>query len=195
VKKIILEILSMWVLVLCFGLSFEVGTAESADQQKNSVKLIFIHHSCGENWLADENGGLARELEKNHFFVSDTNYGWGLDSIGDRTDIINWPEWFVEERSAKILNALYKERGVHSPYRRKIGDPGGENEIIMFKSCFPNSNLEGNPKDPPSSGDGRGTDRGELERSLQPTSQIFRRKTGQTLHRRDSASCQRFQTR
>jgi len=152
VKKIIREILSMWALVLYFGLSFGVGTAESADRQKNSVKLIFIHHSCGENWLADENGGLAHELEKNHYFVSDSNYGWGMDSIGDRTDIINWPEWFVEEGSPKILNALYRETGVHSPYRRKIGDPGGENEIIMFKSCFPNSNLEGDPKDLPSSG-------------------------------------------
>ena len=27
--------------------------------------------------------------------------------------------------------------------------PGGENRIILFKSCFPNSNLEGNPDDPP----------------------------------------------
>ena len=31
-------------------------------------------------------------------------------------------------------------------------DPGGENEIVMFKSCFPNSNLEGNPDDPPAPG-------------------------------------------
>ena len=29
-------------------------------------------------------------------------------------------------------------------------DPGGENQIIMFKSCFPNSAvLSGNPVDPP----------------------------------------------
>jgi hypothetical protein len=32
-------------------------------------------------------------------------------------------------------------------------DPGGENEIIMFKSCYPNSYLEGNPDDPPTTGD------------------------------------------
>ena len=51
------------------------------------LKLIFIHHSCGENWLADDNGGLARALEQNHYFVSDTNYGWGPEAIGDRTDI------------------------------------------------------------------------------------------------------------
>jgi hypothetical protein len=30
-------------------------------------------------------------------------------------------------------------------------DPGGENEIVMFKSCFPNSDLYGNPNDDPAS--------------------------------------------
>jgi len=32
-------------------------------------------------------------------------------------------------------------------------DPGGENQIILFKSCFPNSALEGNSEDPPTEGD------------------------------------------
>ncbi len=41
------------------------------------VKLIFIHHSCGENWLDDTNGGLGIALRDNNYFVSDTNYGWG----------------------------------------------------------------------------------------------------------------------
>ena len=51
------------------------------------VKLIFIHHSCGENWLADCDGGLGMALRDNNYFVSDTNYGWGPDGIGDSTDI------------------------------------------------------------------------------------------------------------
>jgi hypothetical protein len=38
-----------------------------------TVKLIFIHHSCGENWLADDNGGLGTALRDNNYFVSDTN--------------------------------------------------------------------------------------------------------------------------
>ena len=58
------------------------------------VKLIFIHHSTGENWLTDGYGNLGRTLGENNYFVSDTNYGWGPDAIGDRTDIPNWPEWF-----------------------------------------------------------------------------------------------------
>jgi hypothetical protein len=118
------------------------------------VKLIFIHHSCGENWLSDGNGGLARALQQNNYFVSDTNYGWGPDGIGDRTDITNWPEWFVESNSGAYLRALFSESGIHSPYRRTLKDPGGENQIIMFKSCFPNSNLGGRPQDPPRRGSG-----------------------------------------
>ncbi|MBL7209068.1 MAG: hypothetical protein ISS52_03125 [Dehalococcoidia bacterium] len=118
------------------------------------VKLIFTHHSCGENWLADDHGGLGRALAENNYFVSDTNYGWGPDSIGDRTDITDWPEWFTDPNSDRYLVALYAESGQNSWYTRDLPDPGGENQIIMFKSCFPNSNLEGSPNDPPVRGEG-----------------------------------------
>jgi len=115
------------------------------------VRLVFIHHSSGENWLADENGGLGLALGQNNYFVSDTNYGWGPDSIGDRTDIADWLEWFRSDGTDIIMQALFTETDQHSAYTRPLADPGGENEIILFKSCFPNSNLEGNPDDPPAS--------------------------------------------
>ncbi len=114
------------------------------------VRLIFIHHSTGQNWLADGDGGLGIALRNNNYFVSDTNYGWGYNSIGDRTDIINWPEWFRGADSAShYLPDLYAESGQNSGYSRLESNPGGENQIIMFKSCFPNSDLSGNPNDPP----------------------------------------------
>jgi PKD repeat protein len=116
------------------------------------VKLIFIHHSSGENWLVDENGGLGIALRDNNYFVSDTNYGWGPDTIGDHTDIGNWYDWFVGPSSTTYLTALYAESIQHSSYTRLDSDPGRENQIVMFKSCFPNSNLGGNPDDPPTSG-------------------------------------------
>ena len=120
-----------------------------ASPPERPVKLIFIHHSTGYNWLADEHGGLGRALAANNYFVSDTHYGWGPDSIGDRTDIINWPEWFTGPESGRYLTALYAESGQIAPYVRPLPDPGGENQIVLFKSCFPNSNLEGSPDDPP----------------------------------------------
>lgn len=117
------------------------------------VKLIFIHHSCGENWLADGNGNLGIALRDNNCFVSDVTYGWGPDNIGDHTDIGHWWTWFRGPRSGTYLSALYPESDQMSAYTRLAKDPGGENTIIMFKSCFPNSYLEGNPNDPPTTGD------------------------------------------
>jgi len=113
------------------------------------VKLIFIHHSCGENWLTDGYGNLGSELGDNNYFVSDTNYGWGPDYIGDRTDIPDWMEWFRSGQTGTITQALYNENEQMSSYTRPLPDPGGENKIIMFKSCFPNSELSGGPTDLP----------------------------------------------
>jgi len=48
----------------------------------DGLKLVFIHHSSGENWLSDENGGLGPALMEHGYFVSDTNYDWG-PSISD----------------------------------------------------------------------------------------------------------------
>lgn len=128
--------------------------ADNPNPPVSVVKLIFIHHSTGENWIRDGYGNLGRTLGENNYFVSDTNYGWGPDAIGDRTDIYNWPEWFRGPDSKRYLAALYAESGQNSEYTRNLPDPGGENEIVMFKSCFPNSNLEGSPDDPPTPGDG-----------------------------------------
>ncbi len=116
------------------------------------VKLIFVHHSTGENWLTDEYGYLGRTLGENNYFVSDTNYGWGPDAIGDRTDIPNWLEWFASDRTPAYMQALFNETSQNSSYTRTLDDPGGENQIIMFKSCFPNSDLYGNPDDPATPG-------------------------------------------
>ena len=113
------------------------------------MKLIFIHHSTGQNWLADGNGNLGLELKNNNYYVSDTNYGWGPDVIGDRTDTGHWWTWFRSGKRDTYTNAFYKEFGRHSSYTRLSSDPDSsrENEIIMFKSCFPNSAIDGKPTD------------------------------------------------
>ncbi|MDD5642852.1 MAG: hypothetical protein PHX53_14475 [Syntrophales bacterium] len=129
------------------------GLALNANSPSLPVKLIFMHHSCGENWLADATGGLGLALRDNNYFVSDTNYGWGPDAIGDLTDIGNWWDWFRGASRDTYLNALYAESNQNCAYTRLATDPGGSNRIIMFKSCYPNSNLGGNPGDPPATGD------------------------------------------
>ncbi len=126
------------------------GTTVNASPPSKTVKLIFIHHSTGQNWLTDGYGNLGQALGQNNYFVSDTNYGWGPNSIGDRTDIPNWTEWFSSPDTATYMTALFADSDLRSSYTRPLADPGGDNEIVMFKSCFPNSNLEGTPTDPPS---------------------------------------------
>ncbi len=143
------------VLVCLFAAALLVSAAAPKAQSldpnppEEVVKLVFIHHSTGENWLTDGYGNLGKELGENNYFVSDTNYGWGPDSIGDRTDIPNWLEWFASDATPAYMEALFNENGQHSGYTRSLVDPGGENRIIMFKSCFPNSELSGSPDDPP----------------------------------------------
>ena len=117
-----------------------------------TVKLIFIHHSTGSGWL-DDSGRLGITLRDNNYFVSDTNYGWGPDGIGNLTDIGHWWTWFVGPNRNTYTAALYAESAQHASYSRLATDPGGQNQIIMFKSCFPNSDIGGNPNDPPTVGD------------------------------------------
>ena len=134
------------IIILIASLLIAAAPRQAPEQP---VKLIFIHHSTGENWLADGYGDLGSTLGENNYFVSDTNYGWGPDSIGDMTDIPNWVEWFASDETPTYMDALFNENNQHSSFTRNLSDPGGENEIIMFKSCFPNSDLYGNPNDPP----------------------------------------------
>ncbi|MCK4580300.1 MAG: DNRLRE domain-containing protein [Dehalococcoidia bacterium] len=138
----------------CSGLvvSATDPSADNPNPPSETVKLIFIHHSTGENWLADWDGDLGIALRDNNYFVSDTNYDWGPDGIGSYTDIGHWWTWFRGFNNITYLNALYTEYGDHSYNYNRLTDPdpSRENEIIMFKSCFPNSHLRGNPNDPPS---------------------------------------------
>jgi hypothetical protein len=131
-----------------------VPAAALPTKPAKTVKLIFIHHSTGEAWLADGHGNLGIALKNNNYFVSDTNYGWGPSGIGNNTDTGHWWSWFRGSSSSTYLHALYREYGQHSSYTRLSKDPdtSRENEIVMFKSCFPNSAISGKPTDSATTG-------------------------------------------
>jgi len=140
-----------------FALALPTAAMANTARPASPVKLVFIHHSTGENWLSDTNGGLGVALRDRNYFVSDTNYGWGdtmalsrdSEPIGSTTDIGDWYTWFRGSAAASYTAALYAESGQNCSYSRLATDPGGDNEIIVFKSCFPNSALQGNPGDAP----------------------------------------------
>ena len=105
--------------------------SDGASDGEAKVNLVFIHHSVGENWLND---GLCRALNDRGYHVADIYYGWR--EYGDRTDTVDWPMWFTDE----VMSLVYEELDSMTAPNALRAAPG-QNTIVMFKSCFPNSDV------------------------------------------------------
>jgi len=104
--------------------------------------FVFIHHSCGRNWL--DSGLHAALLAKSYIDErNDVTYGTDMppdpgrpDSLasvpGDRTDMRHWVPWFND-----YLNRL-----------KTHACASGQNRIIMFKSCYPASDVTSDGVEP-----------------------------------------------
>jgi hypothetical protein len=110
------------------------------------VKMIFIHHSTGSDWIASGIGNLGTALNANNYYVTESDYGWtagavasscGGTDIGNRTDIADWPCWFTDE----TMPYVYSNTSHFDYPTNTLTDPGGDCQIVMFKSCFPNSEV------------------------------------------------------
>lgn len=111
--------------------------AMEEDKDKNtSDDAVFIHHSCGENWL---NSGLHEALLAKDYIDerNDITYGVDVDPdpgrpdslgavTGELTDMHHWILWFND-----YLESV-----------RTHGCRDGVNRIVIFKSCLPNSHVE-----------------------------------------------------
>jgi PKD repeat protein len=98
--------------------------------------LVFIHHSCGENWL---NSGLHDALVSKDYVDRRNDITYGVEVApdpgrpaslgpvaGELTDMHHWILWFND-----YLGNV-----------RQHGCASGENRIVIFKSCFPNSHVD-----------------------------------------------------
>jgi hypothetical protein len=123
------------------------GSTLNTTAPANPVKLVFIHHSTGSAWISSSSGGLGTALNSNNYYVTECDYGWDAetnvtypsgDNLGDRTDTGNWPEWFTDTKMPYVY-----ANSSHFDYTNtaSMTDPGGQNEIIMFKSCYPLSEV------------------------------------------------------
>ncbi len=146
-SSIVLCVAVLATAVLLAALPTAALAAPNAAPPSATTKIVFVHHSTGSAWLQDGYGNLASVLGANNYFVSDTNYGWGPGAIGDSTDIGHWWTWFRGPSAGTYTTALYANAGINSSYARSLANPGGENTIVMFKSCFPNSSVGGSPAD------------------------------------------------
>lgn len=108
---------------------------------KRPLQLLFIHHSCGGQWLAAQgpengtnaiyithpNGGnLRARLEQENYLVHEASYG---SRIGENTDIFDWLPKF-RTNLQQVLACEFQDRQFSNGLR---------NEIVIFKSCFPNN--------------------------------------------------------
>lgn len=109
------------------------------------MNLLFIHHSCGGQMLAtigDEQGenciyqahpnggGLRQALEEQGYKVNEASYG---SVIGEHTDLFDWLPKFRTQMD-RVLTTRYQD---------ELLPAGQHNNIVVFKSCYPNSNFVG----------------------------------------------------
>lgn len=154
IKLILLAVVCFVILIIGNSVAHsQVNT----DPPSSTVRLVFVHHSCGDNWLNTGNGNLGDTLGSNNYYVRDTYYGWDAPynaDIGSSTDTTDWYTWFAdttiqgnsEARRDNIMGELYTTNNKNATYT-PITDPGGENDIIMFKSCYPCSEVGGSIDD------------------------------------------------
>ena len=119
-------------------------------------RLLFIHHSCGGQLMADKGerkggkpgsgerciyeshhngGGLRTLLTANGYDVHELSYE---SVLGADTDIRHWRAKFAESMDA-ILATDHQDR--------RYPD-GVTNDIVAFKSCYPNNDFTGPGADP-----------------------------------------------
>ncbi|MCK4634447.1 MAG: right-handed parallel beta-helix repeat-containing protein [Candidatus Aenigmarchaeota archaeon] len=126
-------------ITVCIFLSAEIVFADTTDD------LIFIHHSCGNNWLNQDlrNALLNKsyidevnEIYYNDVVSNDTGRPDSLDAFGgqegDHTNMNHWIYWFND-----YLESV-----------KSYECDNGTNKIIMFKSCYPISDVVGNGTEP-----------------------------------------------
>ncbi|RKZ18855.1 hypothetical protein DRQ50_03295 [bacterium] len=127
-----------------------------ADPGEKPVQFLFIHHSCGGQLLAapgpndgghadtgdrciyvshPNGGGLRADLEAAGLAVNEASYG---SIVGEDTDICHW--------HAKFRDGM--DRIVRTRRQDELLPEGLTNQVVAFKSCFPNNDFTGEGTEP-----------------------------------------------
>jgi hypothetical protein len=118
-------------------------SAFSNKAPEKKINLLFIHHSCGATLMAEpgekkgeyclyvshpNGGGLRNLLIQNNYSVHEATYG---SKIGQDTDICHWNGKFRND-----MDIILK-----TDHQDKLYSDGSVNNIVMFKSCYPASEI------------------------------------------------------
>ncbi|MBI5534522.1 MAG: hypothetical protein HY898_17485 [Deltaproteobacteria bacterium] len=112
---------------------------------ERTLRLLFIHHSCGGQWLADNGtateegasciyqshpngGGLRRALALANYEVHEASYG---SEIGENTELLDWLPKFRDKMDA-ILSVSHQDERYQD---------GGKNDVVVFKSCYTSNDF------------------------------------------------------
>ncbi len=109
------------------------GLTEKLDKL-HPYRMVFLHHSVGRGIL--DQGGLRDSLLAMGIVVKGATYG---DEIGQETDIGHWPSKFKND-----IDRILTFKAHPDMY---YGD-NTINDIVMFKSCYPNSHIESDGTEP-----------------------------------------------
>jgi hypothetical protein len=109
--------------------SFSLDPGPDPGRPPRVLSMVWLHHSTGDAILK---GGLFEALTNNKVAFHDINYKQAVVDgyvIGDHTDPPDFPKTFNEPRYFNVI---------------KGWELGGarQHDIIMFKSCFPSSNIK-----------------------------------------------------
>lgn len=125
------------------------STGQSVEKGQGIVNLIFIHHSTGGTLLADagpqvggergsgerciyvshpNGGGLRYQLESRGIRVNELSYE---SELGEDTDICHWRRKFTN----------HMDQIIRTQKQDMLLPEGETNQIVMFKSCFPNNRF------------------------------------------------------
>lgn len=119
------------------------------------MNLLFIHHSVGATLLANKGGksgkyclwkshpnggGLRNLLTQNNYNVHEATYS---SKVGQKTDIHDWHSKFRDHMDVILRTKIQDD----------LIENNGHNQIVVFKSCYPNSiiNSVGSPPGDPDS--------------------------------------------
>lgn len=120
-------------------------SAFPAEAPGRPIHMLFIHHSVGGALLADQGpekgqsciwdthpsgGGLRKLLGAQGYQVHEASYD---SAIGGDTDLFHWLPKFSGNMD-RLLRVEHQDKAL---------DGDAKNEVVAFKSCFPNNQFTG----------------------------------------------------
>ncbi len=134
-----------------------------------TVRLLFIHHSCGGQLLAapGEKVGGARGSGERCIYVSHPNGGGlraGLEAAGYEVHELSYESALGEDTDIRHWRAKFAgsmDRLLVTDRQDRVYDDDRTNHVVVFKSCYPNNDFTG-PGVEPGNPDAADPDAGTL---------------------------------